>query len=293
MLKTAVIGATSYIGKHLIKMYRDKYPDCIGTYFSNKKENNKNKYFNIINSNINELKLMDTGHKSVIITAAQPNIGYCEKNPKDSYNVNVKATLKTIEILLKTSIKIIFLSSDYVFEGTKGSYTDEDITKPTTEYGKQKKEVEDKLKNISSNINILRLSKIYGTQKGDKTLLDEAANLLKKNIPVSAAEDQYFCPTLIQDLVQVIDKVQNSSLKNKINICSDEIWSRYNLILNLAGALNVNKNLVKKIKLYDMAGFKNRPLNTSMTCNKLNSEIKFKFQSILDVNKKIAQNYEI
>ena len=139
MLKTAVIGATSYIGKHLIKMYRDKYPDCIGTYFSNKKENNKNKYFNIINSNINELKLMDTGHKSVIITAAQPNIGYCEKNPKDSYNVNVKATLKTIEILLKTSIKIIFLSSDYVFEGTKGSYTDEDITKPTTEYGKQKK----------------------------------------------------------------------------------------------------------------------------------------------------------
>ena len=88
MLKTAVIGASSYIGKHLIKMYRKKFPDCIGTFFKNKSSSNI--YFNLRNSNIKKLKLLETGHESVIITAAHPNIEFCENNQKLSYELNVK-----------------------------------------------------------------------------------------------------------------------------------------------------------------------------------------------------------
>ena len=163
MLKTAVIGASSYIGKHLIKMYRKKFPDCIGTFFKNK--SSANKYFNLHNSSIKKLKLFETGHKSVIITAAQPLIGFCEKNPKDSYKLNVKAPLKIIKELSKTPIKIIFLSSDYVFQGNKAINSDLDKTNPTTVYGKQKKEVEEKIKKISKDILVLRLGKIFGLKK--------------------------------------------------------------------------------------------------------------------------------
>jgi|TARA_B100000780_G_C21083091_1_gene436243 dTDP-4-dehydrorhamnose reductase len=289
MLKTAVIGASSYIGKHLIKMYRKKFPDCIGTFFKNK--SSANKYFNLHNSSIKKLKLLETGHESVIITAAQPNIGFCEKNKKLSYDLNVKAPLRIIKDLSKTSIKIIFLSSDYVFQGNKGNNSDYDKTNPTTIYGKQKKEVEEKIKKISKDITILRLGKIFGLKKNDNTLLDQPAKLLSKKKDVLAATDQYFCPTLINDLTDVINKIQLSNLKGIINVCSNEIWSRYDLHISLANALDVNKKFVKKINLHDLPGFKKRPLNTSMKCNKLRKAIIHRFKPMSESIKIIAKNY--
>jgi dTDP-4-dehydrorhamnose reductase len=289
MLKTAVIGASSYIGKHLIKMYRKKFPDCIGTFFKNKSSSNK--YFNICNSSIKKLKLLETGHESVIITAAQPNIGFCEKNKKLSYELNVKAPLRIIKELSKTSIKIIFLSSDYVFQGNKGNYSDYEKTNPTTIYGKQKQEVEKKIKKISKDILVLRLGKIFGLKKNDATLLDQSAKLLIKKKNVTSAADQYFCPTLIDDLTEVINKIQLSNLKGIINVCSNEIWSRHNLNINLAKALDVNKKFVKKINLHDLPGFKKRPLDTSMKCNKLKKAISHRFKTMSESIKIIAKNY--
>ncbi len=290
-MKTAIIGASSYIGKNLIDFYRLRYPDCVGTYFKNKK-NLKNIFFDLKNSNINNLKLYERGHKSVIISAAIPNIDFCEKNPNLSYKINVEGTLKAINELVKTPIKIIFLSSDYVFDGKKGSYSESDITNPSTNYGKQKKKVEDEIINLSDKVIILRLSKVYGLKKGDGTLLDEAANLLSKKKYISAALDQFFCPIFIDDLVKIIDVVQNNEIFGKLNVCSDEVWSRYNLILKLAEEMKINKDYIKKINLHDFSNFNNRPLNTSMINKKLHKFINFKFFSMAEAVKKIAFNYE-
>ncbi len=290
-MKTAIIGASSYIGKNLIDFYRLRYPDCVGTYFKNKK-NLKNIFFDLKNSNINNLKLYERGHKSVIISAAIPDIDFCEKNPNLSYKINVEGTLKAINELVKTPIKIIFLSSDYVFDGKKGSYSENDMTNPSTNYGKQKKKVEDEIINLSDKVIILRLSKVYGLKKGDGTLLDEAANLLSKKKYISAALDQFFCPIFIDDLVKIIDVVQNNEIFGKLNVCSDEIWSRYNLILKLAEEMKINKDYIKKINLYDFSDFNNRPLNTSMINKKLHKFINFKFFSMAEAVKKIAFNYE-
>ena len=195
MIKTAVIGASSYIGGHLIKKYRSEYPDCIGTSFSN----NDNNFitFDIRNSNIDVLNLEETGHKAVIIASAKSNLSYCENKSSKAYEVNVNGNMQLINKLSKTSLKIIFLSSDYVFNGTSGKYSDEDETNPFTVYGKHKKIIEDEIKKITDNFLVLRLSKIYGLKKGDKTILDEAANLLKQGKQVLAADNQYFCPTFI------------------------------------------------------------------------------------------------
>ena len=60
MIKTAVIGASGYIGRHLIEKYRSQYPNCIGTSFSNK--NNNFISFDIRNPNIDALNLEQTGY---------------------------------------------------------------------------------------------------------------------------------------------------------------------------------------------------------------------------------------
>ena len=290
MIKTAVIGASGFIGHHLINKYRLQYPDCIGTSFLNNKTNLLK--FDIKNPNIEPLNLERTGHKAVIITAYKSNIFYCENEPSKAYEVNVDGVLQLIKNLSKTTLKIIFLSSEYVFDGIQGNYNDDHPRNPKTVYGKHKKIIEDRIKNLTDNFLVLRLSKNYGLKKGDNTILDEAANLLSQRKEVLAAEDQYFNPTFIDDFVQAIINIQEKDLKGYINVCAPEIWSRFEMHTQLAKIMNKNINLIKKIKLYDIPIMKGRPLNTSMICSRLNQETQSMFISLKDAVGKVASNYK-
>ena len=290
MIKTAVIGASGFIGHHLINKYRLQYPDCIGTSFLNNKTNLLK--FDIKNPNIEPLNLERTGHKAVIITAYKSNIFYCENEPSKAYEINVGGVLQLIKNLSKTSLKIIFLSSEYVFDGIQGNYNDDHPRNPKTVYGKHKKIIEDKIKNLTDNFLVLRLSKNYGLKKGDNTILDEAANLLSQRKKVLAAGDQYFNPTFIDDLVQAIINIQEKDLTGYINVCAPETWSRFEMHTQLAQIMNQDKKSIKKIKLYDIPEMKGRPLNTSMVCNRLKQETQNTFISLNDAMKKVASNYK-
>ena len=290
MIKTAIIGANGFIGSHLISKYRSKYPDCIGTSFSNDVKNLLK--FDLRNPNIKPLDLERTGHKAVIITSYKPNILYCENEPRKAHEVNVEGMLQLIKNLSQTSLKIIFLSSDYVFDGTQGKYRDDHPRAPNTTYGKLKKIIEDEIKSLTDNFLVLRLSKMYSLTKGDKTILDEVANLLDQKKEVLAASDQYFNPTFIDDLVKAIIDIQEKDLKGYINVCAPEIWSRFEMHIQLAQIMEKNINLIKKINLYDIPFMKGRPLNTSMVCNRLNQKTQSKFISLKDAMKKVASNYK-
>ena len=242
MIKTAIIGASGFIGSHLIKKYKSKYPDCIGTSFSSDVTNLLK--FDLRNPNIKSLDLDQTGHKAVIITSYKANIPYCENEPRKAYEVNVEGILQLIKNLSQTSLKIIFLSSEYVFDGNQGKYSDNHPRAPNTAYGKHKKIIEDEIKNLTDNFLVLRLSKMYGLTKGDKTILDEAANLLNQKKEVLAASDQYFNPTFIDDLVKAIIDIQEKDLKGYINVCAPETWSRFEMHTQLALIMNKNINLI-------------------------------------------------
>jgi dTDP-4-dehydrorhamnose reductase len=262
MIKTAVIGASGYIGRHLWRSYRSCFPDCIGTAFS--ADVPCLQKFDIRRPDITLLRLMETGHKAVLIASAKPNIAYCENNRKAAYEVNVEGTLELARQVGRIGLPVIFLSSDYVFEGTAGPYRDTDPVRPTTEYGRHKAQVEKELPNLVEQFLILRLSKIYNTEKGDKTLLDEMAALLFSGSELLAARDQLFCPTHVNDLVKVIHELQAKYVSGIFNVCSPEGWSRYEIALALADAMRVERKLVKGVLLHDLPGMSSRPLDTRM-----------------------------
>lgn len=276
MVKTAIIGASGFVGRHLWQSYRQSFPDCVGTSFTHPGEGLTP--FDIRTPNLAALRLEETGHRAVLIASAKPNVGYCEQEPAAAHSVNVKGILELIRQIGRTSMTAIFISSDYVFDGSKGSYDDDAETKPTTEYGRQKVAVEREIPSLTDNFLILRLSKIYGLEKYDNTLLSEIASSLTSGKTISAADDQFFCATLVADLVGAIHAIQEAKLTGVMNVCSPEAWSRYDIAKELGGKLRVNPELVKRIKLHDLLSMKGRPLNTSMVCSRLRklSGISFK-----------------
>ena len=290
MMKTAVIGASGFIGSHLFRKYRETFSDCIGTSCS--KSQDGLTPFDLRSTDIHQLKLVETGHQAVIISSAKSNVNWCEAHPDASHDINVSGTLRIIKALSGMNIKIIFLSSDYVFNGRiQSKYQDTEKTSPITEYGKQKAEVEKEIPNLTNNYLICRLSKIYGTTWKDNTLIDEAASALLQGKTINAADDQYFSPTHVDDVASMILYAQQKNFNGLVNLCHSDSCSRYHIISSLAKTLDIPSSQVKKVSLNEISGMENRPLNTSMQSSQLFHHLQCQFTSIENAIKQVAQNW--
>lgn len=290
MVKTAIIGASGFVGRHLFKKYREIHPDTVGTSFSQPSLDLRR--FDLRCPDLAALNLPDHGVRAVLITSAKPNIGYCEKNRDEAYAVNVRGMIELIRQTAKLGLQPIFLSTDYVFDGRTGHYDDRARTNPSTEYGKQKQAVENEIPRLTDNYLILRLSKIYSTQKGDGTLLDELAGSLVAGKEVRAATDQVFSPTHVDDLVNAIVAIQDHGLRGTINVCSPESRSRYEVAVSLARAMEIPVEKVAAVSLHDLPGMSDRPLNTSMGCPRLANEIGQTFTPLEAGVKSIAAQWK-
>lgn len=274
MIKTAVIGASGFIGRHLWNAYRRVDPDTVGTCFS--RTQNGLIPFDLRTPNLAALDLSRQGYRSVLISAAKPNVGYCEQNPEESRAVNVDGMKTLIRQIADAGMQVVFLSSDYVFDGMSGSYPDDALTNPCTEYGRQKQAIEQELPRVTDNYLILRLSKTYGVIKGDGTLLDEIASTLARGGVIRAAFDQFFSPTLVADLVKAVLKIQQLGLRGVFNVCSPQIASRFEVAESVARALGIREvvgDRLQKVSLHDLPGMSNRPLNTSLLPERLISVV--------------------
>jgi dTDP-4-dehydrorhamnose reductase len=291
ILKTAVIGASGFVGRHLWASYRQCYPDCVGTSFSQTGPGLTP--FDIRSPDLKRLRLEETGHQAVVIASAKPNVSYCEQEREASHAVNVSGTLELIRQLGRTSLAVMFISSDYAFEGSTGRYRDDAETRPTTEYGRQKVLVEREIPSLTQKYAIVRLSKIYGLEKNDGTLLDEIARSLATGMEVRAAADQCFCPTEVSDLVAAIHAIQQTESNRIMNICSDEIWSRFEIACAIADAMGLVRCRVQKISLHDLPSMKGRPLNTSMVCSRKSDEARMLFRPLRDAIAVAAANWSV
>jgi len=209
--KTAIIGTTGLLGKAFYEHYQKIGADCVGTTHSKLLGNEQ--YFNLEAPNIAPLRLKKQGYSQALILAGITKIAQCELEREKTWEINVKGTLELIRQLTEEDIVPIFFSSDYVFDGQQGYYTDDALVNPCTEYGKQKAEVEKSIIEISQgSCLVVRLSKVFTLDKGDNTLLDEMCRQLMTNKPIKAAYDQIFSPILLFDVIKIVVELQTKGL---------------------------------------------------------------------------------
>ena len=285
-VKTAVVGASGFVGRHLWASYQHEFPDCVGT--SHLKAGPGLTPFDIRKPDLSALRLEQTGHRAVVIASAVSNVAYCEREREAAYAVNVTGTLELIRQMGRTSLSVVFISSDYVFDGAVGHYDDDTSTNPTTEYGRQKAIVEREIPSLIKNHLIVRLSKVYGLVKNDNTLLDEMARTLSEGRRIQAATDQIFCPTYVGDVVRAMQAVQHLRISATVNVCSPERWSRFDIARELGAAMNADPSQIDGILLHSIPSMKGRPLDTSMICSRLAAEATVPFLPLREAIRRVA-----
>jgi len=192
----------------------------------------------------------------VVHTAAITNpIPLPGQNAKEVYNVNVNATGKIAELCEQFGAKLIYISTDLVYAGYRGSMlTEESKLIPVSLYAETKLMGELKVKAKMDNFLILRTALLYGIGLNHSVChFHKIIDSLKNKKPVRLFVDQFRTPISLKEASEIIVQLSSANIKGEtINLGGTERVSRYELGEKLCSVAGYDKSLLEKIKLDDV-----------------------------------------
>lgn len=268
-MKILILGSSGMLGREFVNIFKDKY-EVYGIDINDIK-NLGNRYFSI--NLLNELeikKFLERNIFDIIINSvAIVDLKKCETDKKLAEDLHVNLNKNFIEYCNKNNTKYIYISTDSVFDGEVGNYTEESITKPLNNYAYTKflgeKEVE-KIKN-----HIIVRTNILGYTENQNSLFKWAYTNLKDNIEINGFEDVIFTPISVFRLSELIDELIKINYQGLINVVNDTVLSKYEF-LNILKEMISSTSKINKVKIENTDII--RPKNTSLNNELLHSIFK-------------------
>jgi dTDP-4-dehydrorhamnose reductase len=219
----------------------------------------------------------DTTHVFIAHAVANPEI--CVSSPAETASINSDGAIRLVQDARALGLVPIFLSSDYVFSGDRGSYTETDDLSPITEYGRQKAKVESWMKTLDGPWLVCRLSKVVSQEMDSNGVLDGWAKDILSGRDLRCATDQIFSPASIEDVVDAMLGLVEKQMTGLFNVAG-EAMSRYALAETFVSEIqrvapSVNARLIP-CKLSDIRFKEVRPLNTSLDVSKARDSLGWK-----------------
>jgi dTDP-4-dehydrorhamnose reductase len=219
--------------------------------------------------------------KVIIHNAAYSNVEGCEAD-KDKANVNnVQAVKNITDWASQNNARVIFISTDYVYDGSKGNFTEADLEHPIQYYGQTKLEGE-QLVNKLKNYVILRTTVVYGWDETGKNFFMQMYRSQKNKQTISVPVDQVSNPTSVVDLVAAIKRVviDFPDISGTYITTGPEAMSRFEFASHICGYFNWDKNLIEQKLTSELGQLAKRPLNNSTVNTKFCEIFNFKFRSL-------------
>ena len=224
--------------------------------------------------NYDLLKDSIVGSKSnyIIHCAALVNVDYCEENPKECYELNVELTRKIASIANEVGAKMIFISSDAVYNGdVKGLHKEIETISPISEYAKSKQMAEKVVLNSYNGL-VIRTNILGYNYREKKSFNEWVEDSLTNGFSLNMFDDIYFSPITVNELAMIIDKCMDNSVSGLFNICSTGSISKYDIgneikkVFKLEGQIN-------SISMNNFDFVAPRTRNMSMSNDKIKNEL--------------------
>ncbi|HHV55856.1 MAG TPA: SDR family oxidoreductase [Firmicutes bacterium] len=266
MIRELVIGASGLVGSHLYRIARRSGSAVVGTYWSHPLPGLR--FLDIRESDAVERLLEEFDPEVIYLPAARPNVDWVEEHPAESRLVNVEGPLQLIRLLRGSRRKLVYYSSDYVFDGEAGPYDESDVPHPINEYGRQKLAVE---RAIQENLDlwlILRVTVVYGWEQEGKNFAQRALRVLRAGGTVKAPTDQLGNPTYASNLAEASRELALRGFVGLFHLAGPERVSRYEFARELARVFELNEERVLPVKTSELNQKAKRPLNAGMVVTK-------------------------
>ena len=247
MKKIVIMGASGFIGSALFNHLSQNLSNHFvikGTYFSNKGVDEL-LHLDITDGEQIEHYLLTEKTDFILMLAGSKDVKKCEMDYSFAYKMNTQPVEYIVDAIKKHELdtKLIFFSTDYVFDGEKGNYTTKDIPNPITNYGKTKLLAERVLFKSNIDFKIIRTGAVMG-KKG--VFFDWLLRALNMENNVSVFDNVFFSPTpikLLNEMVCALILNYENIPEKLLHIVGDQRLNRYQfamIISKLAGSKSAN-----------------------------------------------------
>jgi dTDP-4-dehydrorhamnose reductase len=281
-MKVLVVGASGLVGAHCYKYFQEKNIEVIGTHRNYKVADT---YFfdPSIENCFDFLTENDFKPDTLIHCGALTNADYCEDQQIESYNCTVKSTEVIVDFCKKNKIKLIYISTDYIFDGENGPYSEIDLTNPINVYGKHKLEAE-KIVKDSENFIIARITNVYGEEERSKNFIANILGLINAGVEKTfkLPFDQYATPIYARDIAKMLYLLVKEDKEGVYNLSSTDYYSRYQLAKKVKSYFNNASHLtLEPISTKLLQQKARRPLKGGLLNIKFSNEFpNFEFSNI-------------
>ena len=281
MKNLLITGASGLVGRGLVKHCVSRY-NLVGTYHSRdyRPDNFKLKHLDLSNSSEIEDCLDEVQPSIVIHCAALSDIQYCQKNQKQAEEINYRATAQLAAFCNQRGIRLVYLSSDMVFDGAKGNYSEEDSASPINQYGNSKYAAEESIKGIFENYVIARLNLVYGHGEAVKKSFTDSiliASWSGRSFPVF--KGQIRTPIALDVASRAIRELAEGDFKGVYHLGGKETIDRWDFAVKLISFMKLDPSVIEDAELDDKQK-EFYPVNTSFNTTKAETELKTELLTI-------------
>ena len=216
----------------------------------------------------------------VFLPAALTNVDLCEEQSDFCQKINVQGVKNVVDVIRGISSKLIYFSSDYVFDGHNGPYAEDDIPSPLTEYGRSKLAAEQNIQLQLKNYLIIRTTCVYGWEAQGKNFVINLINKSKSPSVVEVPCDQITSPTYVGNLASITWELARRDKIGIYNVVDDSILSRLEFALTVADIFGLDKSLIRGVTTESMKRKASRPLNAGLKTGKIKKEMDLRINDV-------------
>lgn len=279
-MRLLITGSNGLLGQKIVRICRKRNIDFLATSFGQNRNQEcpEMNYAELDITNEVNIEAVFTSYKPthIIHTAALTNVDYCEQNPEECKDVNVKATQKLWEAAQKINAHFQLLSTDFVFDGLDGNYKETDTPSPVSIYGQSKVDAEQLLlQSKNTNWSIARTIIVYGTANNlsRTNIVLWSIDALTKGDPMKIINDQFRMPTWADDLAWGCLEICIRNKKGIFHLCGPELMAVNEIVFRIAKHLGKSTHNVEIISSSTLNQPAKRPPKTGFDLTKSKLEL--------------------
>jgi len=266
-----VIGASGQVGEHLLHTLHARGLNATGTYFSHAVPDMEALDVRDAAKVLGLLKRVQP--QVVYLPASLTNVDWCETNPAEGYAINVRGVHHVVQAANEIGARLVYFSSDYVFDGGDGPYREEAPVNPLCEYGRQKVMAEHAVALHAREALIVRTTVVYGWERQGKNFIQRLCDTLRAGQTIRAPVDQIGSPTYAPDLASAAVELAQAGAHGVYHVVGSELADRYEFACEAARVFELDGRLIQAVKTDELKQTASRPLRAGMCIDKVSARL--------------------
>ncbi|MGE4231837.1 MAG: NAD(P)-dependent oxidoreductase [Bacteriovoracia bacterium] len=226
---------------------------------------------------LDSLSLEKNKNTYVVVTASYTNVDGCEVDPQKCQKINVIGTTTVLKWAKERDFRTVFYSSDYVFDGKKGMYTEDDEVNPLSVYGRSKLQIEQWCKVNDPTALILRTTGVYEYLLGSKNFVMQMLDLWKNGVQTRIPSDQYANPTWAFELARATLDLLEKQHSGIYHAAGADFMARTEFANLIAASFRIKDAKIQPILTSELKQKAKRPLKGGLNCAKAEAALGWKF----------------